>query len=147
MNRLLGRFRSDLPHVLSAVRYESYFEAGNKAYLVDDPTRPVQLRPRLASEPNPGNPEPDNALLVRYKRGQLVSMHYVKVSSDRLANTPENVEFALADLERWEPGRAAQLRHAIRQAEANAARRAKIGDAQHAARKAARQARARDRRH
>lgn len=123
-NGLMARFSSSHPELITALVSSGFFRAGN-AMLADDPHRPVQLRPCAPWERryvDPSDPA-DNALLVHRNNGFVLSVHFVTVHPNRMANTPGNVEAAIADLAEHEPLRALVLRRAVSKA-AEAARAA-----------------------
>lgn len=120
------RFSSSHPDRVTALISSRFFRAGN-AVLADAPHRPVQLRPYTAEERRyvDWSDPADNAMLVHRNNGRVLSVHFVTVRRDRTADTPENVEAAIADLAEHEPLKALVLRRAVRHA-AEAARSAAV---------------------
>jgi hypothetical protein len=80
-------------------------EAGDEQFLIEDPTRPIQLRPILASECTHRRVLPSDRLLVcRMPLEPYGVPFYAFVRlrpPQHRANTPRNVDRAILQLEEW----------------------------------------------
>jgi hypothetical protein len=98
-------------HNTAELWYAPDFAAGDAEFLEQDPTRPVQLRPILASERRPGRFfGPSDRMLVYC--GEYEFRAFVRLKPGQRANTPQNVKRAIAQVERIDPTAARAFRRA-----------------------------------